>query len=538
MSHRAARSILVGCALLLAGPIVTRQLRAQPVQRRQPVRLALLIGQDIGSPRDQPLRFAERDARRMREILTALGDVAPERALLLLDATADRVSGALRELRGRAAELRATGREPILLVYVSSHADAGALRLEDTRLSYSELRRLVGEVPALVRLVIVDACDSGALIRRKGARRVVPYRLDLDAADSVAGQVLLTSAGAGEPAQEWDALGGSLFTHHLMSALRGAADLDGDGRITLFEAYAYTYERTVVTSTQARAGMQHPSHEIELRGKGDLVLTRPARHSSALVLPPGDGGRYVVTTALGGELVAAVDASPRRAVRLALPPGRYLVRRPTGAFVQIGEVVITPRATTTLDDSEMEQVPYAQVARRGADSIHPYAIEVGAVIASGALDGQSLGPRLSLGLRRERGPWELAVGVELGQASFRGRSLDIEQRELFAHLSVRWRLPLGWLLPYLGARAGAGLIHQSLVRDQEDVIQDVLGKPPIADKVGGAGTGHVLAGVEVPLSLRTGLRAEAQGGAIAPRLESGWQLRPAIGFHLSGLWRW
>ena len=40
-------------------------------------------------------------------------------------------------------------------------------------------------------------------------------------------------------------LGGSLFTHHLLSAMRGASDSDGDGQVTLFEAYSYAYERTL-----------------------------------------------------------------------------------------------------------------------------------------------------------------------------------------------------------------------------------------------------------------------------------------------------
>ena len=50
------------------------------------------------------------------------------------------------------------------------------------------------------------------------------------------GLALLTSSAANEDAQESDALKGSFFTHHFVSALLGAADADGDGKVTLEEA--------------------------------------------------------------------------------------------------------------------------------------------------------------------------------------------------------------------------------------------------------------------------------------------------------------
>jgi hypothetical protein len=40
-----------------------------------PVRILLAIGQDVGTPDDEPLRYAERDARRVVGLFTALGDV-------------------------------------------------------------------------------------------------------------------------------------------------------------------------------------------------------------------------------------------------------------------------------------------------------------------------------------------------------------------------------------------------------------------------------------------------------------------------------
>jgi hypothetical protein len=523
-------SLAIAC-LALAG---ARAFAAEP----PPVRLALLIGQDVGGPEDERLRFAERDARRVYEVLTSLGDVAKDRAYLITDASADAVRQALRELRGRSAELERFGRTPILVVYVSSHADADGLRLASSRLSHAELRALVREVPAQLRLLVVDACASGALIRAKGGKRVAPFSIDLEGAPTVEGEVVLTSTGAGEPAQEWEALGGSLFTHHLLSALRGAADRDGDGRVTLFEAYSYTYERTLSESTSARAGPQHPSHEIELSGKGDLVLTQPAGRASGIILPAGRGGRYVISAAVSGELVAAADKDERRALRLALPPGRYVVRKPEGRFVRVGEVVVLPGTSARLEESAMEQVPYAEVARRGPRAIRPRALEVGYALSSPVIPGQGLAQRVSLGLRRERGPWDVGASVSAGLASIRGEALSIDQTELWGHLDLRWRVPIGWLLPYLGARGGAALVHQSFTRDQESMIQEVFDVSAMTARNGLAAEALATTGLEIPLATTLSARAEATFGVAAARLEAGWEGRPSVGARAALGWRW
>jgi len=152
--------LAVALALLAAG---ARTAAADPVW------LALSIGQEAGAAGDVRLRYAERDARRVHDVMTTLGDVAASRAYLVNNASADAVRQALKEIRGRTSELVAAGHQPILLVYVSSHADATGLRLGSTVLPHWELRSLLATIPAQVRLLIIDACASGALIRRKGA---------------------------------------------------------------------------------------------------------------------------------------------------------------------------------------------------------------------------------------------------------------------------------------------------------------------------------------------------------------------------------
>jgi hypothetical protein len=321
-----------------------------------------------------------------------------------------------------------------------------------------------------------------------------------------------------------------------MSALRGAADRNGDGRVTLFEAYSYTYDRTLAASSEAWAGGQHPSHEIDLRGAGDLVLTRPGGRSSGVVLGEELAGRYVITSALSGELIAELDKQRGRRMRLALDAGRYVVRKPEGAFVRVGEVTILPSGLTRLVDADLEQVPYMEVARRGGSGLRVWSLEIGSTLGTGTVAGSGLTPRALVALGRERGRWAFAGGFELGLDRFRARMLSIDQRELWGFGEVRLRMPIDWTLPFVSARAGLGWIHQSFARDQERVIREVFAVGSVPARDGVAGQLLLAAGLELPFS-RILLRIDAAGGVTAAQTERGLRARPAAFGRLVGGWR-
>ena len=477
-----------------------------------PTRILISIGQDLGAPGDDRLRYAERDAARVAQVLTELGDVDPERTYLVRDANATKVREVLSEVRGRAKELS----DVVLIIYVSGHGDRKALRLGPTRLPHAELRALMDKVPARLRLLVVDTCTSGALIRRKGGVAIEPFAIDLERARSTQGHVVITSTGPNEPAQEWEALGGALFTHHLLSALRGAGDSDGDGRVTLFETYSYAYDRTLAASTGARAGIQHPAHDIELRGAGDFVMTRPGGRGGGLLLGRSMTGRYVVTDALSGELIAEVDKPSGRPLRLALSAGRYVVRRPEGAFVGFAELHVTPLGPTELTEGDFDHVPYTEVLRRGAHMPRLMAVELALAISTGAVAGSGPTPRLGLGLGRELGPWALALGLEGGFDRFRGQAMTLTQYELWALVSARYRAPLSWLWPFVGLQAGLGFIHQTALRDDEQRIRRVFDAGPLPSRNGLAGKVALLLGLELPLG-RLIARLELGAGVIFSR---------------------
>ena len=83
----------------------------------------------------------------------------------------------------------------------------------------------------------------------------------------------MTSASVDEAAQESERLKASIFTHALVSGLRGAADTSRDGRVTLGEAYEFVFSETLAHTTSTRGGPQRPAYDIQLVGTGEMVLT-------------------------------------------------------------------------------------------------------------------------------------------------------------------------------------------------------------------------------------------------------------------------
>jgi hypothetical protein len=90
-------------------------------------------------------------------------------------------------------------------------AGFGVADLGDGALPLARLEQLVRGSAAAFRLLIVDACRSGALTRIKGGSSVPAPTLRLTERLPADGVVVWTSSSANEDAQESDELGGSFF---------------------------------------------------------------------------------------------------------------------------------------------------------------------------------------------------------------------------------------------------------------------------------------------------------------------------------------
>ncbi len=287
---------------------------------RAETRFAILVGANAGWTNDRPLRHAESDAERVRDALVEVGGFSADRVELLRDPDTAELRARLRRLSDR---LRASGDETLVFFYYSGHADERQLHLRGLPFTWDELNQSLRELPGRVRIALIDACRSGSILAKGGS---LVKAFEVRATEPVQGLAEITSSGADELSQETRALQGSVFTHHFVSGLLGAADFDHDGKVTLSEVYRYSYERTEA-DTAATAVPQRPAFKFELKGQGELVMSQLPQGQAGVLLGKGPVQRYVVTDALDWKLVAEGNSRPDGDVLLALRPGEYRLKR-------------------------------------------------------------------------------------------------------------------------------------------------------------------------------------------------------------------
>ena len=198
-------------------------------------------------------------------------------------------------------------------------------------------------VPAGLRLLVTDSCRTFPT-RSKGVTTEPGFAVATGQTNPGSGVVWLFASGEGEPAQESDELEGALFTHYWVSGLRGAADANGDGRVTLAESYDYAYGQTLLRSAMGSGALQHPAAIFELRAAAPVVLTSTVDGATALRFPRTDDTHYLAYALGAKAIVGEIWGSADHDATLALAPGRYLVERRTPAGSGAVEVALAARA--------------------------------------------------------------------------------------------------------------------------------------------------------------------------------------------------
>jgi Caspase domain len=333
---------------------------AGPLQR-----YALVVGANSGGAGRPQLRYAISDAERFARVLVEIGGVAPGDEIVLRQPKVGELVAAIDRLTERVAAARrlpSAGGRTEVVVYYSGHADSQGLLLGDDRYSYLTLRDRLDNIPADVRIAVLDACSSGSFTRIKGGKARPPFLVD--ESSNMRGHAFLTSSAESEVAQESDRIGASYFTHFLVSGFRGAADLSGDGRVTLSEAYQFAFNETLGRTVDTRGGAQHPSYDINLSGTGDVVMTDVRQTTATLVLDARLEGRFFVYSA-AKDLVAELYKPAGRNVELAVEPGAYEIRVERARTLMIAKAQVGEEARVVLDASQLVPSPMEPTTRRG-----------------------------------------------------------------------------------------------------------------------------------------------------------------------------
>lgn len=331
---RVALGALVGMALAQGVTGVAHA--AEP----ESATFALVVGVNTSLDKDvAPLKYADDDAARYFDLFRLLGArttvlarlddntkrLHPQAAAEAREPKKAELDAALTQLADDVARANGRGVETTVYVTYAGHGSVdqgrGQVTLEDARLTGTDLAKALAKVPAKRIHLVVDACSSYFLAYARGPggkrRAVQSFAADRElAADPRIGFVLSTSSA--RESHEWDAFQAGVFSHEVRSGLYGAADADGDGRVTYRELAAFV----------ARANISIPNEkfrpEVHTRapaGADALVDLRAAR-GRRLTIDGTHAGHYYLEDARGVRLA---DVHNTRGTDL------YLVRpAPTG----------------------------------------------------------------------------------------------------------------------------------------------------------------------------------------------------------------
>jgi hypothetical protein len=248
---------------------------------------AVVIGIDR-YPHVRQLKYAVNDANLFYEYLVTRNRIPAKNVVLLLnqDATLTNIKSALgTDLKNMA------GRDDMVLIYFAGHGvterdaqspdgdglekyllpfDADLKDLYATALPMGELSRIFNRIRSERLIFIADACYSGASGGRTVGMDGMRASISENFVDRIAGgkgRVVITASGANEVSAEKDELQHGVFTYFLVEGLKGSADSDGDGVVTVDEIYDYVSKHVPAATTQE----QHPVKKGTVQGR--LILS-------------------------------------------------------------------------------------------------------------------------------------------------------------------------------------------------------------------------------------------------------------------------
>jgi hypothetical protein len=331
---------------LVAGLVCATAIAARADAPAGVATYALVVGSNAGGPGQVALRYAEDDARRVAATLIELGGYPRDAVDVIAHPTPDVLRDRLGKLGARVAADRAAGRQARVLFYYSGHARSTALDLGPDELALGELRQRLFGIPATLTVVVLDACQSGAFSRIKGAQPAADFSFNSRQHLDASGIAVLASSSGSELSQESEQLRSSYFTHHLLVGLRGAGDADGDGQVSIDEAYRYAYHQTLLATAETAVGGQHVSLEVDLKGHGQVPLSFPRAATAAIELPGALEGQTLVEDKRAHAVIAETYKARGAAVRIAVAPGEYRVLVRHGGRLARCEVTAAVGAVT------------------------------------------------------------------------------------------------------------------------------------------------------------------------------------------------
>jgi hypothetical protein len=304
----------------------------------------------LGDGDAAPLRYADDDATafyrftkgiaRRGVLLTLMdsetqarfpGEVAEARP-----PTLNELRAAVSDLRSEVRRDRERGVEPTVLIFFSGHGTRPAgrpagLALLDGALTHEMLfEEVLGQLPARFVHLFVDACYAEAVVQPRDTDAEHVELSDADLAAYASRSTLarfphvgtVIAATSSSQTHEWEVYRQGVFTHELLSGLRGGADVNGDRRIEYSEIYAFLAAANREVPDQ-RARLHVMARPPADDARAAIVDLRDVRDGAIVAGVPASAGATYFEDELGDRL-ADIHVENGGQATLVLPAGRRL----------------------------------------------------------------------------------------------------------------------------------------------------------------------------------------------------------------------
>jgi hypothetical protein len=451
VTTRAAR---LGTVLLLCA-IATAQAEVR--------RMSLFIGVDKGLESETPLKFASRDAESMAGVFRQSGLYDKDGVQLLTNPDLEQVRDAMAGIETSVSRLKAKGVQTNLFVYFSGHGDAQSLHIRGKKLKRGDLVAWVNGLPSDLKIVVLDACESGDFLRSKGGRFLqdLPVRNDENLKSH--GVVIVSSTSRGELAQESDEYKGAVFTHHLVNGLRGLADYNNDGWVSLQESFEYSRRATATDAALEGSLKQNPSFDLDLVGGSDPGLVPIDREKTWMLLRHFPSGTLDIFDANSLDRMSRVWLSGSDSLAYRIQTGSYLFRFREGGREYLYTAKVDNAGGIPIDRKRFREKVAGSWASKGGHAVRLDGVQT-AYGEPHPFPGVSFGmTRIDYISRTAAAKTTLFLGLGVGQGSDSANRLSTRMhlyrggisRTYFLAGSRRLRFSAGGLAAY-------NLVRQSL----------------------------------------------------------------------------
>jgi hypothetical protein len=345
---------------------------------------ALVIGYNgrpVGATDEsiQPLRYADDDALAFYRLQKELGAEAvlltvadpetrrryPKVADAARPPTIDEIARSIDALNASMDAATRAGTTPVFVFFYSGHGarDANgepAFALLGGTLSQTAMHeRVLDRLRSQAVHLVIDACHAEAVVRPRDieAKSVEIRPEDLIEHLSKASSAryphvgLVVASSRGAATHEWDLYQSGVFTHEVISGLRGVADVNHDGRVEYGELAAFlaAANRGVIDPRARVSSIVQPPASGAHRALSHLV---PRSALGWLTGIPSSTGRFFIEDRRGNRILDG-HAEPGFSISVSVPPEELLFLRnlddeaellvKSGAEIQFGVLVFRSR---------------------------------------------------------------------------------------------------------------------------------------------------------------------------------------------------